>query len=120
MNTKLENYLKPYLESVHRDHKTQLVRKSFSLYAWLWFHTEFWLEPMDRRPYTFIMRDWIYPHMAIFLIILAVWYTGLFFLIRWNPYVVLALGCLSSLLVAHLCWGTLWKKGEQEWPPYLG
>jgi hypothetical protein len=112
--------LKLYLASIHRNHKTRLVRRGFSIYAWFWFHTEFWLTPLDRRPYTFIMRDWIYPHLGLFVIILAAWYSGLFLLIQPQPYLALALGILSSLLVAHLVWGTGWKRGEQEWPPYLG
>jgi hypothetical protein len=113
-------HLDRYLKAVRRDHSTPLVRSGFSLYAWFWFHTEFWLPPLDRRPYTFIMRDWIYPHLPAFLTILAAWYAGLFLLVRRLPCLALVLGVLSSLLVAHLVWGSGWQKGEQEWPPYLG
>jgi hypothetical protein len=116
----VENNLKTYFEAVKRDHKTRLVREGFSLYAWFWFNTEFWQAPLDRRPYTYIFRDWIYPHMKTFLAVLAFWYAGLFFLAARQPYPALGLAILSSLLAAHLVWGSRWKKGEQEWPPYLG
>lgn len=119
MNT-LEHNLRVYFESVKRTHKTRLVREGFSLYAWLWFNTEFWLPPLDRRPYTFIMRDWIYPHIRLFLAMAIAWYSGIFVLAGRHTYIALCLAILSSLLAAHLVWGSVWKKGEQEWPPYLG
>lgn len=118
-----------YKSRVRCDHKSRTVRAGFSLYAWFWFHTQFWIEdPEQRRPYTFIMRDWIYPNMSWFLVITAVWVLGLF---TWmtlsimNCNVMHGLGCLalslfSAMLWAHLCWGGGWKQGEQEWPPYLG
>jgi len=109
-----------YFRSVRRDHRTRVVRAGFSFYAWFWFHTEFWVAQLDRRPYTFIMRDWIYPHLKAFILILTVWYGGLFLLAGLDPYLALILGILSSLLVAHLVWGSGWQKGQQEWPPYLG
>jgi hypothetical protein len=109
--------LDAYNSKIHQDHRTRAVRKWFGLYAWFWFHTEFWLEPMARRPYTFIMRDWIYPHMKWFLVILALWYAGNFYWLNfhiWSPAVLLV---LSSWLSAHLIWGGKWCQGEQEWPP---
>ena len=117
--TKLERNFSAYFKSIRRDHQTSLVRGSFSLYAWFWFNTQFWLAPLDRRPYTFIMRDWIYTHLRLFLVLVAGWYTGIFLLITRHPYTALTLGIFSSLLLAHLCWGSGWKKGEQEWPPFL-
>ena len=116
----MENNLKLYLQSIQTNHKSGLVRRGFSLYAWFWFHTEFWLAPLERRPYTFILRDWIYPHLKIFLGIIGGWYAGLFFLAYRQSYLALVLGILSSLLVAHLVWGSSWKRNEQEWPPYTG
>jgi hypothetical protein len=118
--TRLERNFKTYFRSIRRDHKTRLVRGGFSLYAWFWFNTQFWKAPLDRRPYTFILRDWIYTHLRLFLVLVGAWYAYVFLLIESRPYAALALGIFSSLLLAHLCWGSGWKKGEQEWPPFLG
>lgn len=111
-----------YRESVYRDHKTRIVRAGFSIYAWFWFHTEaLWIKnTLLRRPYTYIFRDWLYPHMKWFLTILAVWYIGMLVWMHWNPYPPAILMALSSWLSAHLVWGSRWKKGEQEWPVYMG
>lgn len=114
--------MEQYRQSICRDHKTRFVKAGFSLYAWFWFHTEaLWIkDPEARRPYTFIMRDWIYHHMKAFLVMLGVWYAGMLTWLHWNPYPPATLMALSSWLAAHLIWGGKWIKGEQEWPPYLG
>ena len=71
--------MEQYRQTIHRDHKTRLVRAGFSLYAWIWFHMEAlsYKDPEARRPFTFIMRDWIYPHMKAFLVLMGVWYAGM-------------------------------------------
>ncbi len=89
-------------------------------YQQLWFHTEFWLTPVNRRPYTFIMRDWIYTHGNLFVIILALWLGGLVNWSVYQPVPALITGILSSFLLAHLVWGTKWIEGQQEYPEYLG
>jgi hypothetical protein len=91
-------------------------------YRWFWFHTEIWIvNKLDRRPYTFIFRDWIYTHAKAFLAIIGVWYAGLITLEAFHyGWVALALGILSSLLIAHLVWGSKWIQGEQEEPQFLG
>ncbi len=109
-----------YKQKIVQDHKTKVVRKYFSLYAIFWFYTEFWLEPVDRRPYTFIFRDWIYPNMKGFLVILSLWYFGMFIGLQGNPYPYAVLIAFSSWVSAHLIWGGTWIAGQQEWPPYLG
>lgn len=114
------NNLKTYRRRVRAEHSTRLVRAGFSLYAWFWFHTEFWLPPLGRRPYTFILRDWIYGHRLAFAVLVTVWYGGLLILAGRQARLALVLGILSSLLLAHLVWGSRWRRGEQEWPPYLG
>lgn len=114
--------IQQYKQKVAQDHQTWVVRAYFSLYAFFWFYTEaLWIkDPEARRPYTFIFRDWIFPHMKAFLVILAVWYVGIFIWLHWNPYPPAILIGLSSWLGAHLVWGGTWRQGEQEWPPYLG
>lgn len=108
-----------YRKRINRQHKKKITRIYFSLYAWFWFHTEFWLKPFDRRPYTYIFRDWIYPHMSLFLIFSLFWFSGMFVLQIWHSLIALSLTLPTSLLWAHLVWGSSWKKGEQEWPPIL-
>jgi len=112
--------IETYYGLVQKQHESRTVRLYFLSYAWLWFHTQFWLSPLERRPYTFIFRDWIYPHLPAFLAILAGWYSGLLILNHWHGYLALILGILSSLIVAHLVWGGGWKPGQQEEPTYLG
>jgi hypothetical protein len=114
-----------YRKSIKRDHKSKITRLYFWTYEYFWFHTEFWIkDPEQRRPYTYIFRDWIYPHMAAFIAILIIWYVGLGASVWFAPnkiiiLVVLALGVFSGWLSAHLVWGGKWNKGEQEWPPIL-
>ena len=89
-------------------------------YQWFWFHTEFWLTPHNRRPYTFIMRDWLYNHPVVFWAMLVTWY-GLVF--AWNlttPLPASIVGFCSAFLLAHLVWGTAWIEHQQESPQYLG
>lgn len=113
--------MEQYRQTIRRDHKTRLVRAGFDFYAWFWFHTEFWTkDPEARRPYTFMMRDWIYPHMKAFAFILCAWYAGMLAWLYWSPYLPAILIGLSSWVSAHLVWGGKWIENQQEWPPYLG
>jgi len=89
-------------------------------YEWCWFHTEFWLTPIDRRPYTFIMRDWIYYHLNIFASLVTLFYMGMIVFSFWNGVIATVVTGLASLLIAHLVWGSKWIEGEQEFPEYLG
>ena len=91
-----------------------------NLYSWFWFHTEFWLTPIDRRPYTFIWRDWIYRHMAAFVVMVVVWYAGVITLSVWHGTIATMLSTLSSLVLAHLVWGSKWIEEQQEQPHFLG
>ena len=77
-------------------------------YQRFWYATEFWLTPVNRRPYTFIMRDWLFRHTTSFIVILVVWVAGMF---SWNLYHPVPAYIVSSLgwfLLAHLIWGTKW------------
>jgi hypothetical protein len=89
-------------------------------YLWFWFHTEFWLTPMDRRPYTFIMRDWIYTHLNIFALFIASFYAGMIALSIWHGTASTIVSSLGSFVLAHLIWGSAWIEGQQEYPEYLG
>jgi hypothetical protein len=126
MNMNELKNIQNYKSKIRSDHKSRAVRAYFDLYAWFWFHTEFWIkDPGERRPYTFIMRDWIYPHFKWFLMILALWYIGM---ICWaiftqslaNELSCLIISSLSGWIAAHLIWGSKWIPNEQEEQPYLG
>ena len=84
-------------------------------YVQLWYHTEFWLTPVDRRPYTFIMRDWMYAHVlpAATCCIIAF---GL--LAWWHSIAAIILAVMCGLLLGHLIWGTKYIENEQESPEY--
>jgi len=89
-------------------------------YQWFWFHTEFWLTPVNRRPYTFIMRDWIYNHDVLTTILVFGWFIGMVILSLWYGTVSTILSIFTALLTAHLVWGSRWIEGQQESPTYLG
>lgn len=85
-------------------------------YQWFWFHTEFWLTPIDRRPYTFIMRDWVFTHQVATAVMTIAWFAGI---VVWHSVAAIVLAVVSGLLFGHLIWGTAWIEGEQEVPTYL-
>ncbi len=90
------------------------------LYEHIWFYTEFWIaKKVQRRPFTFIMRDWLYPNMGSFIVIIICWYIGVAILALVAPLIALLLGILSSLLLAHLVWGSKYIKDEQEYPTFI-
>ncbi len=99
-----------YRAKVRRDHKHKVVQKYFDLYQWFWFHTEFWLAPEERRPYTYIMRDWIFPHKGWFYLISAVWFLLLGLNHSIPAYIV---AVLTAFLWGHLVWGSPWIKGQK-------
>ena len=89
-------------------------------YLWLWFHTEFWLTRIDRRPYTFIMRDWMYKHGGLTRTFIVLFYAGSIILSNWHGTASTITVALGSFVLAHLVWGTVWIEGEQESPAFLG
>jgi len=89
-------------------------------YQWLWYTFEFWLTPVNRRPLTFIMRDWIFTHGALTASLVVIWIAILFAVCFTQPFVALVLAILSFFLLAHLVWGSKWIEGQQENPQYVG
>lgn len=90
-------------------------------YERFWFATEFWLTPVNRRPLTFIFRDWIFTHVPATIILAILWYLGLGLLAFFGHGLgAMILGCLSSFVLAHLVWGSTWILHQQEYPTYLG
>lgn len=88
-------------------------------YCWLWYHTEFWISnKIHRRPFTFIMRDWLYPHMTAFICIILAWSAVLVIISHWYGMAATILAIGSGLIIGHLIWGTRWIPGEQEDPVY--
>jgi hypothetical protein len=89
-------------------------------YQKFWFATEFWLTPLNRRPYTFIMRDWIFTHVMQAGLMIAAFYIGMIVLSFWHGTTSTITMGLGSFLLAHLVWGSKWIEGQQESPEYLG
>lgn len=88
-------------------------------YEWFWFHTEFWLTPVDRRPYTFIMRDWVYTNAGLAISLIITWYILVVALHFCHATTALILGIISAFILAHLVWGSKWIEGQQEFPQYI-
>ena len=89
------------------------------IYSWIWYHTEFWIaKKINRRPFTYIMRDFIFGNPKPAAGMIATWYAGMFALLYWHPFVAGALLLLSSFVLGHVVWGSKWTKGEQEYPAY--
>lgn len=86
------------------------------LYAWLWYHVEFWLKPEARRPFTFILRDFYHnsPLITIFMTLTAGYIIGRNISISFLVW----LGLLFGFVLGHLFWGQPYKPDEQEYPEY--
>lgn len=91
-----------------------------NLYCRIWFHTEFWLTPIDKRPFTFILRDLIYSHLLIFAVLTFLFYAGMIILSIWHGTASTIMTSLFSFLLAHLIWGSKYIEHQQEEPAYIG
>jgi len=89
-------------------------------YLWFWFHSEFWITPVDRRPYTFIFRDFIYTHVPLSVTLIILFYAGMIVLSIWHGTMSTIIVAVGSFILAHLVFGTKWIEGQQEFPEYLG
>jgi len=107
-----------YHAKVEQDHESHLVQFFFNFYSVLWFYTEFLLPPEYRRPYTFIMRDFMILHQIWAGFIIAGELTGLVFLVRWNLPFGLIVWAFYWLVMGHLIWGRNMILGEQEEPTF--
>ncbi len=104
-----------------KKHTNRIKRVSGSLYAWFWWHTEVWLSPEARRPYTFLMRDIYHNNPLVVLIVTG----GIFYSLgRWwlpvssRAFLVGFVALLAGTLLGHLFWGARYIPGEQESPEY--
>jgi hypothetical protein len=90
-------------------------------YTWFWYHLEsLWIKAKaTRRPFTFMMRDFMIQHPTWAAIIVLVELTLLCWLNLWNRWAGFWLGAFYFALFAHLVWGTPMKENEQEYPQYI-
>lgn len=89
------------------------------LYKVLWYYTQFWItRKCDRRPYTFIWRDWIFRHVNIFIGIVAAFYAGMIALSIHHGTAATITGSCGSFILSHLVWGSKWIENQQETPLY--
>lgn len=91
------------------------------LYEKIWYHVEaLWIKAKEaRRPFTFMMRDFLMQHRIWSAVIIVAELAGLVFLNRWNCYVGAPVIAIYFMVLGHLVWGTPMKPGEQEEPPYI-
>jgi len=89
-------------------------------YQWLWFHSEFMLTPVDRRPFTFIARDWIFLYPIQAMPLITIWYASMFILLFQYPLFAGISLAVSSFVLGHIVFGSKWIEGQQENPEYLG
>ena len=88
-----------------------------NLYKWFWFNVQWWLPALDRRPFTYIMRD-IYHKTpllgitlgAISLYLLGRYTTQITILVLLGMVVTLFVG----ILLGHLFWGKKYIPDQQE------
>jgi hypothetical protein len=101
--------------------ETVAGKKGIQLYAWFWYHTQFWLQKPARRPYTYIMRDFYYNNALLTLIITGtIFYCfGRWWLpVRASTFWAAFISLLMGLLLGHLFWGNKYVAGQQEDPTY--
>jgi hypothetical protein len=96
-----------------------MIKKLGEFYLWFWYHTEFWLTKINRRPYTFIMRDWIFRHTNVAFILVLSWFALLIGLAHIIEIWTVVLAILTAFLLGHLVWGSAWIEHQQEKPDYL-
>lgn len=111
-------YKSAYIRRVNRQHTNKAIRLYFLSYRWFWFHTQFWLSPEERRPYTFIIRDLFYPHLWLSIPVTLI-VTGLLLWAIIQIPVMGIIGILYGYLMGHLFFGEVWQEGQQEEPPYI-
>jgi len=105
----------------YKPQANRIKKASGSLYAWFWYHTELWLSPPARRPYTFILRD-VYHNSPLMVTILlgAAGYISGRWLILVTPraFIIVLAVLLVGTVLGHLFWGGAWISGQQERPEY--
>jgi nitrogen fixation-related uncharacterized protein len=107
--------------SIYKFERNRIKRASSGFYAWLWYHTEFWLDRPARRPYTYIMRDVYHNYPLIVSILMS---AGAYALGRWllpvatKTYLIVLAAVLVGALLGHLFWGGAYVAGQQEDPEY--
>jgi len=94
----------------------RVKRLSLNLYQWFWQHTEFWLDPADRRPYTSIIRDCYHNYPLPTVLTLG---TLFYCLGRWwlpvtaATFLIAVISLLLGTLMGHLWWGAPYIPGER-------
>lgn len=116
-------HLRLYEKAVRQKHRSDLVVYGFNFYGIIWYYSEFFLAPEDRRPFTYILRDFWHKSPVLCTLILA----SLFYSLgRWwipvSPiiFITVLVALLAGILIGHLGWGTEYVPGQQEYPTYLG
>ena len=97
--------------------------KEMSLYAKFWFRVQFWLSPYERRPFTFMFRDWYHqaPLPTITGLAITFYMTGRY-TTQISTVVLLSIVLALSvgIILGYTYWGKTHFRGQQEYPTYLG
>jgi hypothetical protein len=90
-------------------------------YWWLWYHVEIlWIKVKEqRRPFTFMMRDFLIQHKVWSTFIILGQVGVLFWGNLAHPGALFFVSAFYFALFAHLIWGSPIKENEQEDPPYI-
>ena len=84
------------------------------IYSWVWFHSEFLITPIDRRPWTFCLRDFLFSHPQWGGALIGLWFAGLVILSLSHGWIAVTLGVISAFVLGHVVWGEAWLFGQQE------
>ncbi|MEQ4489664.1 MAG: hypothetical protein AAC990_04795 [Dehalococcoides mccartyi] len=86
-------------------------------YRWFWSHTQFWVPPEKRRPYTFIIRDIIYnwSRKSILTFSLSMMYAGVLLAQVITDFGMMISIC-TGVILGHLFFGKDWIPGEMDTP----
>lgn len=93
------------------------------LYQIFWFYTQWYLPAKDRRPYTYMFRDWYHKAPLPTIVGLAI----VFYLFgRYTTQISLSmllgivLALFAGIILGHLFFGKRYISRQQEHPQYLG
>lgn len=94
----------------------RVKRLSLDLYKWFWQHTEFWLDPGEQRPYTFILRDCYhnYPLPTVLLLGTIFYCLGRWWLpVALSEFLIGVISLLLGTILGHLWWGMPYIPNER-------
>jgi len=92
-----------------------------NFYNWFWYNVQsLWIKSKKlRRPFTYLMRDFILKHPVWSVVIILIQYGLLIWLTWWCWIAGVIVMPIYFLVMGHLVWGNPMKLGQQEYPEYI-